>query len=353
MNPINIYNTYINPNAIYQIGEVLKSTMLSEGKLVKQFENTLHEQLGILNPIAVNSGTTALHLALLLANVKAGDEVIIPAQTFVATGLAVLYVGAIPVFADINYLDGNIDPISIKSKITNKTKAIIPVHWGGYPCDMDAINTIAKENNLIVIEDAAHAIGATYYGKPIGSLSDFTCFSFQAIKHITTGDGGALACQNPEIANKALVKRWFGIDRNNAPLSILGERQYNISTIGYKYHLNDYNAALGLSNLIGFEQRVQNRRYIAAKYFSEFENIDGIKLFLYDRNRSSSYWLFGMHVENRTSFIQALKDKNIATSVIHQRIDRNSIFGELRKDLEQQVKFDLTQIHIPDRKSVV
>lgn len=307
----------------------------------------LAAELGWSNPVAVNSGTSALHLALVLAGVGTGDEVICPAQTFVATALTVMQERAVPVFADIKYENGNIDPQSIAAKITEKTKAIMVVHWGGYPCDMDEINEIARKNNLIVIEDAAHAPGATYKGRPIGTISDFTCFSFQAIKHITTGDGGAVCCKNEDEASYGFARRWFGIDRFNSQPSLLGERSYDIAAVGYKYHLNDYAAALGLANLNGFKERMVRRRAIAAHYREQLGNVSGIQLFEEAKDRESAYWLFGMHVERRLDFIKALQERGITASVVHQRIDRNSVFGGLNNDLINQARFDETQIHIP------
>ncbi len=344
---LNIYNTYISPTAGIKVNEVLSSTFISEGKLVKQFEDTLTSYLKIVNPLALNSGTTALHLALDVAGIKEGDEVILPAQTFVATGLVILQQKAIPVFADINYLDGNISVESIKQKITSKTKAIMCVHWGGYPCDLTEINKLAKENNITVIEDAAHALGATYKNNVIGNISDYTCFSFQAIKHITTGDGGALAILNKDKYNEAFAKRWFGINRDSATPTEIGERKYDIKHLGYKYHLNDYAAALGLANLEEFKERLSHRKEIALIYNTGLQKISGINLFKYKNDRESANWLYGFHVKDRLNFIRKLKEKNIAASVIHQRIDRNSIFQAYKKVLLNQELFDKTQIHIP------
>ena len=347
MRNIPIFNTFIDPKAKQKIISVLNSTFLSEGLLVKEFEKNLYESLGIVNPIAVNSGTSALHLALDLAGVTKDDEVICPTQTFVASALAILYQKARPVFTDIQYETGNIDPNKIEEKITKKTRAIMVVHWAGYPCDMDEINKIAKRYNLVVIEDAAHALGATYKNRPIGSISSFTCFSFQAIKHVTTGDGGAVGCLNGKAARLEFAKRWFGIDRVNSKPSILGERQYDISEIGYKYHMNDYAAALGLANLQYFSKRMENRRKIAQLYGKHLSKVSGIKLFQYKKDRQSAYWLFGIHVEKREDFIKAMKDRGIMTSVVHQRIDHNSIFGGMTKGLTNQETFDQTQINIP------
>lgn len=344
---LNIYNTYISPLAAEKINQVLASTFISEGVKVQEFENKLSSELGLTHPVALNSGTTALHLALDVAGIKSGDEVILPAQTFVASGLTILQQQAKPVFADIDYSTGNVSIESIKEKLTPRTKAIMPVHWGGYPCDMDEINELAKKHNLLVIEDAAHALGAYYKNKPIGSLSDFTCFSFQAIKHLTTGDGGALCCKNDNHKKLAIEKKWFGINRLESQPSELGERTYDISRIGYKYHLNDYAASLGLANLEGFKKRMTHRLNIAKYYNEALKNVSGIKLFKYNPDRQSAYWLYGFHVENRLNFIRQLKEKNIVASVIHQRIDRNSIFGGIDKSLENQKHFDQTQIHIP------
>ena len=344
---LRLFNTHISKDAYKNVKKVLDSTFLSEGKLVEKFENLISKKFGILNPVAVNSGTSALHLALILENIKEGDEVILPAQTFVATGMVILQTGAKPVFADIDYDTGNISPESIKKKITSNTKAIIVVHWGGYPCDMEEILIIAKKHKIIVIEDAAHAFGATYKKKSIGSIADYTCFSFQSIKHITTGDGGAICCKNKNKFHKAKQLRWFGIDRNKAKLSILGERKYDISEIGYKYHMNDYAAALGIANLNNFKSRLKYRKLIAQKYRKELCNIPEIKLFENKNDRTNAYWLFGMHVKNRIKLITFLKKKGITASVVHLGINHNSVFGKKENNLVSQKTFNKTQIHIP------
>ena len=343
---IPIHSTHVHPGAIEFVKGVLASTYLSEGETVRKFEKELEREFSFNNCVTVNSGTSALHLSLVLAGIKEGDEVILPAQTFVASGLAILQQRAVPVFADISYTTGNLSPASIREKITHKTKAILPVHWGGYPCDLDEIGKLAREFNLITIEDAAHALGATYKQKPIGTFSDYTCFSFQAIKHLTTGDGGAI-CVPEDKYPDAVAKRWFGIDRNNSTVSNLGERDYNLREPGYKYHMNNYAAALGLANLVTFAERMNRRRKVATYYKEHLKGIQGIELFEYREDRQSAYWLFGFHVDERNDFIKALKARKIVTSVVHQRIDRNEVFGGLRSDLFHQEKFDRTQINIP------
>ena len=343
---INFFDTHISEQSLQRVEQTLRSTFISEGRQVKEFESALSDRLGLVRPVAVNSGTSALHLALVIVGVGPGDEVILPAQTFVATGLAVLMERAKPVFADIQFQTGNIDPESIQAKITPRTRAIIPVHWGGYPCDLDEINRIAARHGIAVIEDAAHALGATYKRRPIGAISRFTAFSFQAIKHLTTGDGGAICCLDEADAIQARKRRWFGIDRAGSKPSELGERIYDITDVGYKYHLNDLGAAVGLGNLEDFPTSLTRRQEIGSRYRVELANIPGITLLEAAGDRQSAYWLFTLRVERRLELIRKLHRAQIPASVVHQRIDRNSVFGGLT-DLPNQARFDDDQLAIP------
>jgi len=344
---IPFFVTHISKTANEQVGRVLDSTLLSEGKLVSDFEKEIEQRLGIKNAVAVNSGTSALHLGLVCGCIQPGDEVILPSQTFIASGLSIFQAGAVPVFADIQYETGNLDPNSIREHITSRTRAIMPVHWGGTPCDMDEIQQIAGENGLWVIEDAAHALGAGYKGRPVGSISRFTAFSFQAIKHLTTGDGGLLSCLHVDDYDEARRRRWFGINRAESPMSFLGEREYDVSDIGYKYHMNDYAAALGLANLEDLDFILARRREIAARYRSALKNVVGVQLLKDCNDRKSASWLFNFHVEKRESFIRALKDRGIPASVVHLGIHKYSVFNQQNKHLPNQSRFDQSQISIP------
>jgi perosamine synthetase len=346
-NIMRLFNTTVTKRAIDLVNDSLESTFISAGNKADEFEAKLSEKLFMKRPVTVNSGTSALHLALASTGVTYGDEVILPAQTFIASGLAILHQGAKPVFADINYMTGNIDPESIKSKITNKTKAIMVVHWGGYPCDMDEINKIATENNLVVIEDAAHALGSYYKGNTIGTISDYTCFSFQAIKHLTCGDGGAICSLTDENEKRLKKLRWFNIDREDDNPDILGERVYNSNEIGYKYHMNDISAAVGLGNLESIDIKLKRYLEISNRYNIELNGVSGVNMFDYKNDRSSSYWLYGFHVERREDFINKLKSFDIPSSVIHLGIDRNDLFGGKDMSLINQRNFDDTQINIP------
>ncbi|MBX9744930.1 MAG: DegT/DnrJ/EryC1/StrS family aminotransferase [Chlamydiales bacterium] len=330
------------------IGKVLDSNCLSEGETVKEFETELQNILHLVRkPVAVNSGTSALHLAVVVAGIQEGDEVILPAQTFIATGLPILMQKAKPVFADIQPDTGNICPQSIRQKITPKTKAIMPVHWCGYPCDLDEIHEIAKEHQLVVIEDAAHAIGASYKGKMIGSISQFTCYSFQAIKHLTTGDGGAVCCLTSQHESELLKKRWFNIDRERDLPSILGERIYNSEDIGFKYHMNNITAALGLANLLDLPKILERHRSIGCLYRQQLQRVSGLSLLSFAEDRESSYWRFTVLVEKREQFIRALASRGVPTSIINGRIDKNKIFGGITPGLVGQELFEEKHVALP------
>jgi perosamine synthetase len=348
---ISFFETVISPKAIDLAVEVLRSGWVSEGFRVGEFEEALAREYSLSHPVAVNSGTSALHLALVLAGVTAGDEVVVPPQTFVATAHAVLMQQATPVFADIDPLTGNLAAASVKAVLSERTKAVIAVHWAGYPCELDALGEVASRNNLVLIEDAAHAFGAAYRGRAIGTVSRFTCFSFQAIKHVTCGDGGALCCLDPVDAADARRGRWFGIDRGQAGPFELGERESDIQSVGFKYHMNDLAAAVGLGNLAGFRDRLARRREIAARYRREFEGVPGLTLLRSDEGHDSASWLFTVLVEQRSSFVRALEDRGVPTSVVHRRIDRHRVFGGIR-DLAGQRHFDERQISLPLHSSL-
>ena len=344
---IRMFSPYVSKKAASAVNKVLKSRYLGEGPIVKEFENKFSELVGAKYPVAVNSGTAALHLAVVMAGVKPGDEVITTAQTMMATSHAILAQFAKPVFADIQYETGNINPKDIEKRITKKTKAILPVHWTGYPCDMDEIHEIAEKHSLPVIEDAAHALGAYYKKKPVGTNSPYTCFSFQAIKHVTTADGGMICLDNKEKYDDARRKRWFGIDRDKRKPSILGEPEWNVTEVGYKYHMNDFSAALGIENLKELKQILKRRAEIVKRYREGLSKIKNIKLFERKSDRESANWLFSMHVKKRVDFIRMMLKKGIEVSVVHNRIDSNGAFGPLRKDLRQLAKFTETHISIP------
>ena len=344
---MNFFETFVSKEAIKLVNDCMETERLSAGKMADQFERDLITTLGVSNPVTVNSGTSALHLALVLAGVKPGDEVLLPAQTFLATGTAILYAGAIPVFCDINPDDGCISVDDVRKKITKKTKAIMCVDWAGYPCDLSALMYFSYVYGIKVIEDAAHSIGAIYRDKPVGSWADFTCFSFQAIKHLTTGDGGAVCCLDPDDVVKARNLRWFDIDREHSNADILGEMVYDATHLGFKYHMNDFAASMGIGNLPHLKENLTRTRAIAGWYNEQLKDVQDIQLMKYDADRTSSYWLYPIRVQNRERFIALLKANGIPTSVVHLGIDKNSIFGGKQESLIGQRFFDKYQVHLP------
>lgn len=337
---MNFFNTTITEEAKRNALACLDSGFVSEGSWVDDFEEGVEDTFGYKNCVAVNSCTSALHLALILSGVKPGDEVVLPAQTFLATGLAVIYCGAKPVFADIEKETGNIDAFSIWHKITDKTKAIISVSWGGTPPDLGRLEEF--RNRAAIIQDNAHALGSTYEGKPIADFGDFSCFSFQAIKSLTTGDGGMLTCKNPHDSYRAKKFRWFGIDRENDKTDFSGERLYNLSQGGFKYNMNNIAAAIGLGNLHGVKERQARRKWVADQY----EKACFAETIMTSREGSSD-WLFTVLVPRRDDFIRAMRSKAIPVSVVHNGIDRNSIFGGIDRSLVNQRHWDEHHICLP------
>jgi len=347
MAKILMFRPYVNEKAIEFVSQTLRSGWIGEGPMVRNFERRIGELVNSPYPVAVNSGTSALHLALLIAGVKPGDEVITTAQTMLATTQAILAAGARPVYADSEYTTGNIDAADISKRITPSTRAILTVDWGGYPCDYDAILEVAAKHGLPVIEDAAHALGAVYKSKPVGSICPFTCFSFQAVKLITAGDGGMLCLLNDKTYESAFRLRWYGIDRLRRQPSILGEPMWNVRELGYKYHMNDIAASIGLGNLEDFQNLLMRRHKIVALYRDGLDGVPGITLFERKSDRQSADWLFSVHVQRREELCRMMRAKDIEVSVVHLRIDRNQICGGEREDLPQLARFTETHVSLP------
>ncbi len=346
MAKISLFKPMVNESAIERVSRTLRSGWVGEGPQVKEFERAIGERIGNPHCIAVNSGTTALHLAVLLAGVQPGDEVITTAQTMLATTTAILTAGATPVYADVEFGTGNIDAHDVARRITPKTTAILGVDWGGYPCDWDALHQAAG-HRLAVIEDGAHSIGATYKGRAVGSVCKYTCFSFQAIKHLTTGDGGMVIVASEADHRRANQLRWFGIDRELRVPSILGEAIWDVTELGFKYHMNDVAASIGLGNLEDFDRHLARRRAIVARYRKELHGVPGVTLFERRSDRESADWLFSIHVERRESFCRAMGARGVEASVVHLRIDRNSLCGGERHDLPNLARFTETHVSLP------
>jgi len=325
--------------------KVLHSGFIGQGPKVEEFEEKLSHYFQNKNVISLNAGTSALQLALRLANVGHGDEVITTAMTCTATNMPILAVGAKIVWADVNPNTGLIDAKSIKSKITNKTKAIIMVHFGGLPCDIDEINNIAKKFNLKTIEDGAHAFGSEYKGKKIGNHSDFVIFSLQAIKHITTIDGGLLLCKNTEDLERGKLLRWFGIDRNGNRKDFRCEE--DIQEYGYKFHMNDIAAVVGIEQLKYVDslvaKHIENQKF----YDENLKNIRGVRLINKPNFLVSSCWIYVLHIEKRDEFISWMDEQGVMTSRVHERNDIHTAFIQSKCALPGLDEFNKTQVSIP------
>jgi perosamine synthetase len=325
--------------------ETLASGYIGQGPRVNEFEQQLAPWCGNPNVLTLNSGTSALHLSLRLADVGYGDEVISTAMTCTATNEPILERGARIVWADINPLTANIDPIDVERKITQRTKAIIVVHWGGYPCDLQELNDIAKRHNLKLIEDAAHAFGANYQGRPVGSHSDFVCFSFQAIKHLTTIDGGALVCKSEADYRRGKLLRWYGIDRETPRADFRCEE--DVIEHGYKFHMNDVCATIGLQQLNHVGKVLEQHRANAAYYNQHFNALSGLTLLNYQPDRVSSYWLYTVLVEDRLEFMRQMKEAKITVSQVHARNDKHTMMRDFVTELPGVDAFVEKQVSIP------
>ena len=323
------------------IHKVLKSGQIAFGDYVKSFEVEFGNLIGNPLCVAVNSGTSALHLAMIVIGIRKGDEVISTALTAEPTNTVIINSGAKVVFADVDYSTGLISPDSIEARITKNTKAIMVVHYAGMVCDMDKINAISNKYNIPVIEDAAHAFLAKYRGKYLGSNSRFTCFSFQAIKHLTTIDGGMLCLTNDSDYQRVKKLRWFGLDREVSRL------ENDITEVGYKYNMNNISAAIGLVQLRNLRKNVH--KYIEnGRYFDlQLQDIDGIALIPYYPNTVPSYWLYTVKVRERNSFIEYFYKNGIIASPLHKRNDSHSVFKVEDGTLINLDRFYEEFVHIP------
>jgi len=266
-------------------------------------------------------------------------------MTCTASNMPALERGASLVWADIDPWTGNIDPMDVQRKITSKTKAILAIHWGGYPCEIDELKAIAKKYGLPLVEDAAHAFGSTYKGKPIGSHSDLVAFSFQAIKTLTTVDGGMLTCRTPETYRRGKLLRWFGIDRETPRTDLRCEE--NILEYGYKHHMSDVMAIIGIEQLKYVEGILARARANASFYQERLANVKGVRLLKYQPDRLSAYWLFTIRVRDRDGFQGFMGKNSVMVSRVHVRNDIHTAYAPFRRNLPGVDEFDGEQVSIP------
>ncbi len=310
------------------VADVLYSGFIGQGEKVDEFEKALIPWVGRETILTTNSCTSAIQLALRLAGVGRGTEVISTPVTCTATNVPILASGAAIRWADVDAGSGCVDIESVRRAITKRTKAIMVVHWGGRPCDMGSLLEICRINGIKLIEDAAHALGAQYQGRPIGSHGDFVCFSFQAIKHVTTGDGGLLSCKSKSDYERGKLLRWYGIKRPS-------DLTKDIKEWGYKFHMNDIAAAMGIENLKGLAKDLRARRKNAEVYGNG----------KYDRDHA--YWFYATHKSNRSQFIKDMASKGIMCGTVHERNDKYTMFRDSRANLPGVDAFCRTQVNLP------
>jgi dTDP-4-amino-4,6-dideoxygalactose transaminase len=312
----------IAEDEIQAVAETLRSGWLTTGPKVKRFEEEFAAYLGAKQAVAVNSGTAALHLALDAVGIGPGDEVLVPTMTFAATAEVVLHCGARPVLVDCHPDTLNMDPQQLERAITPKTKAMIPVHFGGHPCEMDRILEIGRAHHLTVVEDAAHALPARFRGQRVGTIGDITCFSFYATKSVTTGEGGMITAQNDEYLERMRIQSLHGISRDAwKRYTREGSWYYEILFPGFKYNLTDIAAAIGIEQLKKSDRFWAARRRIAAAYDAAFQCLPDIQTPVCRADVQHAWHLYPIQLDldrlriSRNEFIQALKDANVGTSV--------------------------------------
>jgi UDP-4-amino-4,6-dideoxy-N-acetyl-beta-L-altrosamine transaminase len=350
---------WIDKDDIKAVSEVLQSDWITQGPKVEEFEKNFATYVGARYAVAVNSGTAALHTACFAAGISKGDKVITTPITFVASANCVIYQGGTPVFADIREDTLNIDPEEIKKKITSDTRALIPVDFTGLPVDLEEILQIARKNNLVVIEDASHALGATYQGKKIGSISDMTIFSFHPVKHITTGEGGMITTNNKKYYERLKLFRTHGITKEKDKLlNYEGPWYYEMQELGYNYRLTDFQCALGLSQLKKIDRIIQRRREIVQKYNSEFKDIIEVKIPEINPIDSNPVWhiyiiqlnLDRLKVDRREIF-EALRAENIGVNVhyipVHLQPYYQKTYNYHKGDFPKAENYYLRAITLP------
>ncbi|MBU0707855.1 DegT/DnrJ/EryC1/StrS family aminotransferase [Patescibacteria group bacterium] len=325
--------------------DTLMSGYIGQGPRVEEFESLLSKWIRNSNVLTVNAGTSALHLAYHMIIENSGDEIITTPMTCTATNTPIVNTkGGKIVWADVDPYTGLIDPDDIEKKITPRTKGIVMVHLGGNPCDIDRINEIAKKHNLKTIEDAAHAFGSTYKGRRLGNnTSDFVMFSFQAIKHLTTIDGGALITKSKDDYKRGKLLRWYGIDREIKSEDLRCEE--DVKEAGYKFHMNDVCAVVGVEMMKYVEEIIAKHR-ANAKFYNDNLKVDYVKE---SSDGKSAYWMYTIHIKGgrRDEFIRYMKDNGVLVSKVHSRNDTHTMFKDFKAELPGLEEYYKSMCSIP------
>lgn len=344
---ISLFKVHFPESALAPLGDVLRSGYIGQGKKVEEFEHLLAAFTNNEHTFTVNSGTMALMIALRICGIGPGDEVISTPMTCSATNMAIKAVGANIVWADIDPETGNISPESVMEHAWYKTRAIMAVHWGGAPCNLAALRAIADDAEVPLIEDAAHALGATYQEKKIGNHGDAVAFSLQAIKHINTIEGGFVSCRNQEAYEKGKLLRWFGIDREGPRTDMRCEQ--DIEDAGYKGNLVDPLAVIGIEQMKWLPTIVAKQQMNAAYYLRELAGgFTKIRPLKFDPKGTSAAWLFSVLVDDKDKFRKHMEERGVMVSAVHSRNDVFTCFSDSRKESLPGVDyFSEHQVSIP------
>lgn len=320
---------------------VLYGGMIAEGEDVYSFERSFASKFGLRNCLGMSSGTAALHCALVAAGVRAGDEVISTSMTAEPTNLAILHAGATPVFADVCADSGNLDVTSIEELIGERTKAIMVVHYAGFPAEMGRISEAAARYGIPVIEDCAHALGAAYDSRPIGTIGQFGIFSFQAIKHMTTVDGGALTIADESLVPRARRFRWFGMEKG------VPRTEIDIKEPGYKYNMHNVAATIGSIQLQHISALIA-RHVDNGKYFDRMlPRIPGIAVTRFEECANPTYWLYSILTDDDQGAIRCLAAKGVSASKLHRPNHLHSVFAASARELPGLSEYYRRLVHIP------
>jgi perosamine synthetase len=346
---IPLFRPVIREPAVDAVTDVLRSGWLGPGKNVQEFERAFADYIGApgIHCVGLNSCTSALHLALRLLDLPPGSEIVTTPLTFVATNHPILYERCTPIFADIQADTGNLDVSAAAKKITEKTKAIILMHYGGYPCDLDEFYSLAETHGIPIVEDCAHASGAAYKGRRIGSHGQLHAFSFHATKNLAIGTGGALIVRSDDFRDRLKRLRWLGIssDTYQRMKDNVYTWSYDVQEVGYNYQMDDIHAAIGLAQLPFLDDDNARRRDIAGIYRDELSHVPGISLLRYEDDRNSSYLLFPILAEEREQLLKKLRAGGIDASVHYRRNDTYPMYEE--QDLPQAESFSRSVISLP------
>ena len=340
---------YIGEEELAEVKKVFASGWLGMGSAVFEFEKAIQGYLGAKYVIAVNTGTSALHIALDSLGIKGEDEVIVPSLTFIGTIQAIVACGAKPVFCEIDPSTLNIDVEDAKKRINKRTKAIMPVHYGGLACDMDGLVNIAQKYSLRIVEDAAHAFGSFYKGKKIGSFGDITCFSFDPIKNMTCGEGGAVATNDDEFAQIVIKKRILGIDKDTWH-RYKNERSwyYEVISSGFRYHMSNINAAIGLVQIKKVDKFLEGRRLIVKRYDELLKNIEGIELLYRDYSNTAPFnYVIKVKNNKRDALLEYLNKNGVGAGINYIPNHLQPYFKDIRASLPVTEKVWTEIISLP------